>query len=137
VASRLLVSPTTFLDALSEFDQCYERPLMADEENVVQLPLVWVGGDEVPILFANQFLGQYHQDDFLLTVGQLAPPALLGTPEERREEALTMSFVPVKVLARFGMTRSRVEDLIGVLQQTLKNFEEAEGGEEDNGGSTG
>jgi hypothetical protein len=106
---------------------------MAEEPQSLQLPLVWVGGDEKAILFANQFLGQFLQDDFLLTIGQLAPPTLLGSPEERQAEARALDFVPVKVLARFGLTRGRVEDLIEVLQQTLKNYDEAEGGEGESG----
>jgi hypothetical protein len=93
------------------------------EDQVIQVPVVWVGVDEAPILLANQFLGQFQRDEFILTVGQIAPPALMGTPEERLEEARTISFIPIKVLARFGLTRARVEDLIRVLQETIENFE--------------
>lgn len=110
---------------------------MPDEadEQIVQVPVAWVGVDEAPITLVNQFLGQFQQDEFILTFGQFAPPALLGTPEERLEEARSISFVSIKVLARFGLTRARVEELIGVLEQTLKNYDETQtkGGEADAG----
>jgi hypothetical protein len=96
---------------------------MADEPEVIQIPVAWVEADETPILLANQFLSQFQQDEFILTLGQVAPPALLGTDEEKLKEARSLSFIPVKVLARFGLTRSRVEELIGVLQQTIANYE--------------
>lgn len=102
-----------------------ERP----DEEILQIPVVWVGGDEMPVVLVNQFLGQFQQNEFILTFGQLTPPPLLGTREERLEEARNISFLPVKVLARFGLTRSRVEELIHVLEETLKNYDAVEGGE--------
>lgn len=96
---------------------------MPDEPEVVQVPVSWVGIDEPPILLVNQFLGQFQGDEFIITLGQLAPPILLGTDEEKLEEARRLSFIPVKVLARFGLTRARVEELIRVLQQTIENYE--------------
>lgn len=96
---------------------------MAKEPEGVQIPVVWVGGDETPILLVNQFIGQFQNDEMLLTFGQFAPPALIGTEEERKEQALELSFLPVKVLARFALTRSRLEELVRVLQDTLANYD--------------
>ena len=100
---------------------------MTEGEQYVELPLVYVGIEDVPVLFANQFLVQHEQNEFLLTVGQLQPPPLLGSPEEKMEQLKTMTYVPVKVVARFGMTRQRLAQLVEVLQTNLQNYDEKEG----------
>ncbi|SRR5712692_1221497 len=97
----------------------------------IQIPLVWVGSEEVPILFANAFIAQFVQPDqveFVLTVGQLVPPALLGSQEQIEAQAKAVSFVPVKTVARIGFTRQRVAELAQVLQTVLDNHDQAQRG---------
>lgn len=91
----------------------------------LQLPLVFVGGEEVPILHANEFVIQHHRDGFTLTVGQFAPPILLGDEAERLEQAQQLSYVPVRVIGRFAVTHSRLKELIDVLEQNLAQYEQA------------
>ena len=67
--------------------------------------------------------GQRHT---LLTAGQLTPPMLVGTPDERREQAEMIQFLPIQTVARLGFTPGRLRELIGVLEATLKNYEAQE-----------
>jgi hypothetical protein len=99
----------------------------AEQPEVLQVPIIWVGVDDTQIVFANQFLGQFHQEEVILTLGQIAPPVLLGTPEQRVEEANRLGYVPVKAIARFGLTRKRLGELIGVLQETAANYDAQSG----------
>lgn len=70
-----------------------------DGENIErEIPVSWVGAEELPILYANQFVGQVHEDTFFLTIGQLVPPALIGTPEEQAEQLEEIAYLPVKPL---------------------------------------
>src|SRR3954453_1270429 len=94
---------------------------MPDEAEPLVLPLAWVGLDEQPILYANQFLGQANAGEITLTIGQAAPPALLGSPEQQREQAEAISYVPVRPLVRVNVSRDRLEELIQVLTETLQN----------------
>jgi hypothetical protein len=95
------------------------------EEDFVQVPLVWVGLDDLPIHLVNQFTGQFQELEVIVNVGQIAPPVIMGnTPQERREQARHLSFVPVRPVARLGMTVQRLRELIEVLQMTLANYEE-------------
>jgi hypothetical protein len=76
----------------------------------IAVPVVWSSPEDVPILYANTFVCQFEQtlDSFILTVGQLTPPALIAaTPEELREQAENIAFVVVKTVARFGLTPSQ------------------------------
>jgi hypothetical protein len=89
-----------------------------------QVPLVWVGVDEAPIHFTNQMLGQFvGREELVLTFGQAAPPALLGSYEERLEQMRQISYVPVRVIARLSLTRSRLAEFHRVIGETLDNYD--------------
>lgn len=89
----------------------------------IQLPLVWVAAEEEPIQLANQFLVQFDKDTLFLSVGQTAPPAILGTPEEQFEQLKALSFVAVKTIGRFSLTRRNVAELIDVLTKVATAFD--------------
>lgn len=96
---------------------------MNQEEDVVTLPVVYIGAEDEPILFANQFVIQHEKNEFVLTVGQLQPPILLGSPEERKEQAKKLTYVPIKVVARFGLNRQCLVELIEALQSNLRKYD--------------
>ena len=97
---------------------------MADsKEEEIRIPTVFIGAEDAPIQFANQFVIQHQQEEFVLTIAQVVPPILLGTPEEKIEQAKQTAYVPIKVIGRYGMTRPRVEELIKALQDNLDNFD--------------
>jgi len=95
----------------------------------LQLPVVWVGVDEAPLLSVNQFIGQIEPGVAFLTVGQVTPPVLMGTPEEVDLQVQQLRFVPVRTVARFALTRPRLQELIGLLQSTLTNLDSIPSGE--------
>ncbi len=90
------------------------------------VPLSWVGYDETPILFANQFLIQFQPDgSFVLGVGQANAPPLLGTPEEIVEQAADITFVPVRTLLRCALTEAKLREVVQMLSANLEKFERA------------
>lgn len=98
-----------------------------DEQNMSRdIPLAWIGAEDLPVLFSNQFVGQVDpQDDaFFLTLGQTLPPALLGTPEERAEQLEQLAYVPVKPIARLTFTRRKLEELVAILQTNLDQHDQ-------------
>jgi hypothetical protein len=99
---------------------------MADEPQSISVPVVWAGVDEVEILYANTFISQWDptsMGSFIITAGQLTPPALIGTPDQVQEQAEQVSFVPVRAVARLAVTRSKLEELIAILQANLEMFD--------------
>lgn len=98
---------------------------MADPEPTqIQLPLVWLGLEDVPISMTNQILGQVAGDnEIILSFGQVAPPPLLGTPEERLAQAQQLSYVSVRVITRLALTHKKLQELVRVLQETLANYD--------------
>src|ERR1700677_59970 len=90
----------------------------------VELPVAWVGVDELTIQLANQFLTQLAApDEVIITVGQAAPPVLLGTPEQQVAQAAAVAFVPVKAMIRVSLTTTRVRELRDVLTKVLEQHD--------------
>ena len=93
-----------------------------------RVPLVYIGIEDVPMQYANQFIIQFQQDEFILTVAQLAPPVVLGSDEERQEQVSQITHVPVKVAARFALTRARMAELVQLLQGAIERYDAAHRG---------
>jgi hypothetical protein len=92
----------------------------------VQLPVRWVGIEDYPLVVANQLLGQIGPGEVILNFGQVTPPAIMpGTPEQQAEQLAQYTYVPVRTVARLGLNRAKLEEFIGVLQQTLANYDQA------------
>ncbi len=92
---------------------------MADqpmEQESINVPLEHVGLEETPIVFVNQFLARAQQDEFILILGQVAPPLFAGTPEEQLVKLRTVTSVRSNVVARFALTRTRLDELIATLE---------------------
>lgn len=86
-----------------------------DENEQHEIPLVWENVEGVPVLFANQFIIQHLQDEFVLTVGQMVPPPLLGNEREREAQLRQLEGVPVRTLARIAFTRAGLTELVQAL----------------------
>ncbi|MEA2332004.1 MAG: hypothetical protein QOH58_2142 [Thermoleophilaceae bacterium] len=95
----------------------------AEAGRAFDLPLTWVEFDEVPILFANHFLVQQQPDEFVVTLGQVTGPPLIGTPEQINQQLGQLTEVPINTLARVGLTRHRVSELISILQAAVEDHD--------------
>jgi hypothetical protein len=102
---------------------------MAEEEQPGQIavPMVWVGAEELPVLHVNQFLAQVDRGEIFMAIGQVVPPPLTGTTdEERKAQAESIEFIPVKPVARIAFTPAKLQELIQVLEITRTNYEAQE-----------
>lgn len=92
----------------------------------VEIPLSWVGYDESPIMYANQFMIQFQPEDgFVMGIGQATGPAIIGTPEQVAEQVAEIEFVPVRTLTRVAFTEKKLRELVAALEANLQNFEQA------------
>lgn len=82
------------------------------------LPVVWVDNEEKPVVFSNQFLLQaVTPEEFVLSIGQVSPPAVIGTPEDQRNQLERIPFAPVRTIVRVSLTRQRLDELAELLQR--------------------
>ena len=94
------------------------------EEQVPQgyrLRIDWRVADGYPISFANQFMVQMGSEEFVLTLAQLAPPALVE-PTREEIESLSKSISP-QVVSRVAVTPEKLRQLIRILQQQLTLYD--------------
>jgi hypothetical protein len=87
-----------------------------DENEGRQVPLVWENLDNLPVLLANQFIVQHFQDEFIITVGQTVPPALLGDEQARTAQLQQVEQVTARPIARIAFTRTRLIELVQALE---------------------
>ncbi len=103
-----------------------------EQPESIQVPIVWVGVEELPVAFANQFVVQVDRGEVFLTIGQLVPPPIIGaTDEERRAQVENIEYVQVKPLARLVMTPSRLLELATALEmgKSIHNAQEEKFGD--------
>lgn len=97
----------------------------------IELPFFIVGAEETPILFSNLVVVQHEAQEFMLTFCQYTPPLTLGAPDRQREQLKNMPYVPVKAVARIGMTPQRLAQLIEVLNTNYASWLKKQGGQQE------
>jgi hypothetical protein len=98
----------------------------------IELPLVWVGIEELPIQMVSQMMVQVQaKDEIILTLGQTSPPILIGTPEQQAAAASRIPFIPVRALVRSSLTSNRVREVIKALTDLLEKHDELFGSPKD------
>ena len=104
-----------------------DEEVVADEDGIV-VPVEWVGVHEASMEPANQFAMSPNplSGEVILVIGHLAPPLLIGSPEERREQAQAIETVKIRALARYSMTRKVAQQL----RDVFVDFFEEHGGQE-------
>ena len=122
---RVLPAATMARILIARYDQEGTLPDEADEG--VDIPLVVTGEDEVPILFVNFAAVGHEKSEFILTFGQMTQPLLLGSPEERVRQAKQLGAVPLRIVARLGMTHQRMAALAQALNENLSRYEQGKG----------
>ena len=99
---------------------------MMPEEQPTEVQIVetrarlnWRAADDVPFHLANQFMVQYVQEGYILSSGQVRPPALLEPTQEERE---AIQEVSVNVLGSVLMTPARARALMLLLRRQLERY---------------
>jgi hypothetical protein len=95
----------------------------------VRTPIVWVGVDDLPVHYANQFVIQVHEREIFLTAGVLIPPPIVApTKQELQEQARKVEYVGVRPVARLALNRRRLEELRDLLSRGIDLYDtQAEG----------
>ncbi len=95
-----------------------------------QVPLIWtLQSDAAPIVYVNQVMSQFHEDGFVVSFGQVMPPALMGTPEQVAQQAARIDFVESRTVARIALTARGMEEMVRLLSTNLDAFQKQKGGQ--------
>ncbi len=80
----------------------------------LQLPALWVGGEQLPLTHVNQIFLTVDQDEIFVSLGAAAPPMLLGSSEEIQEQAAQLPYVPIQTVVRFALSPRRLHEFADV-----------------------
>jgi hypothetical protein len=102
-----------------------EGKSMADGVKALEVPGSWVGAEDLPVHFANAFVGVVGPNAIFLNIGSAVPPSIAGDTEEEREAyARSLTFVPVKPIARIALAPQGLDELIAALEATRANHQD-------------
>ncbi len=97
---------------------------MADGPKAIQIAASWVGADDLPVQFANAFAGVVGPNAIFLNIGSVVPPGIIGATEEEREaQVRSLTYVPIKPIARLALSPAGLDELIGILEETRRNYQ--------------
>ena len=100
---------------------------MAESNEPKSVRLTWADSSALPILSADELSIMFGREgEFIVTIGQASPPILSGSPQEQQAETERLGSFPVRPLARYGVTRARLEAFVAALQSNLKRHDEHE-----------
>jgi hypothetical protein len=88
-----------------------------------QIPVALTNLLESPIEFANHFIVQWQADEFVLSLSQTSENPVFGTPDEQRAQARASGNVQVNTVARVAFNRRRLIELVGLLQDRLREHD--------------
>lgn len=85
----------------------------------IHVPINWRPAEAVPVYLGNQFMLQFVGDGYILSFGQVTPPAIIGPTQENVEQ---IDEIPVYILGRVSMTPERTRALMLLLRRQLLKF---------------
>lgn len=91
----------------------------ATEPERLALPLEWVDAGGVRIEHVDQFALQRGSEDgtFVLVLGQVDLPLVLGDIETQQERMRALPYVGVRIIGRYSLTPRRLEELMRLLER--------------------
>lgn len=96
---------------------------------------MWADVDQLPVYRANQFLLQVEPGadgeavGTILTLGQVSPPVLFGTPEEQAAAAMALGAVVTKPIVRLSVEIGSLRQFALAVQQHVAIIDGQLGGE--------
>jgi hypothetical protein len=105
--------------------------VLTAQEEWVQVPMHWVGADEVPIMMANQIFVRYTEGQVLIAFGQAVGPYEVQVSKDTQAR-LKREGIPARTVAqvsvspvRFGQMLRALNDLHGripgIIEQEKKH----------------
>lgn len=98
-----------------------QRPVEDPAPQRLRFRMDWRVADGYPVSYANEFMVQIVRDEFILTLGQLAPPGIVN-PTREEIEAFPKTISPM-VVARIAVTPGSLKRFIELLQRQLGRYE--------------
>jgi len=93
------------------------------EEGPIDIKLFLTGAEEKEIVFSNIAVVQHEEQEFRVDLCTVLPSARTWVAGRSTGAGKTMPYLPVKVVARIGMTAPRMVALIDALQTNFQAWQ--------------
>jgi hypothetical protein len=90
-----------------------------------EIPLVWVGLEEIPVRTVTSVVSQIADDQFFVSFGCINHPILVGSQAAVRARLDSIESVSITPVARIAMTEEKMEQVIKALQSNLRKHRAA------------
>jgi len=86
----------------------------------VSKPVEWQIPEDMPILWANNFVIQHTANEFVLTFFQTVPPILI---RPTRQDLEAIESVPARAVARIALTPHGVRQMLEAITENYEAFQ--------------
>lgn len=106
-----------------------ERANMSEETgqeqqiDEVSLRVAWHIPEDMPSRYANNVLIQAGEYEFIISLFEVQPPLLTGTPEENKTKLREMETVHAECVSRIIVSPKLIPAFISALQTELEKYE--------------
>ena len=97
-----------------------EKKKKRDDEPIAEiaLPIEWRISPDISSRYVNHCLIQWGEHECKISLFELEPPLIVGTEEQKREQAKKLTSITANCVGRIILARDFVPKLITILQQT-------------------
>ncbi len=97
------------------------------EDAGVAIPVEWPDTIDLPTIYANQLFIHHTGNEFFMTFGELQPPIVVGSKEERREKlkATAIRGVTIRPVARLAISPPAMMAIAEVIRENTEKFKES------------
>jgi len=99
------------------------KPKQKDGSHVT-IPVEWPDTVDLPAVYANQLHIQHTGNEFFLTFGELQPPIVVGSEEERQEKLGTIPAITVRPVAKIAISPPAMMGMADVIRENVERFRE-------------
>lgn len=98
---------------------------MTDELNegtAITLPIEWVVDENTPSGYVTNLVVQHTEHEFIISFFELKPPVLLGSPEEKQEQAERLGNLKARCVAQVTIPASRMPQVLEAINGNYQNY---------------
>ncbi len=100
------------------------KPKQKDGSRVT-IPVEWPDTVDLPAVYANQLHIQHTGNEFFLTFGELQPPIVVGSEEERQEKLGAIPAITVRPVAKIAISPPAMMAMADVIRENVDRFTDA------------
>jgi hypothetical protein len=91
-------------------------------QDVVPVPISWHIPEDLVPRYANNFVVQHTEQEFIISFFELLPPLMIGPADSVRARLEEMESMPARCVGRVILTPDRLKELLATLQDNLQKY---------------